>query len=188
MTLEHDAGDWPWSYRAEQTVRVDPDALTVSLSIQNLSSDAMPIGIGFHPYFPRRDGMRIKVDCEGVWETDPGDPGLPVNWNRVSPNASFRGSQAVAGLDVDNCFTGWNGHLHLEYPDTALLVSLRASDALGNLVIFCPKNSDFLCLEPVSHVTDAINMLDVPVGQAMDLLAPGERFSAEIRLSARYSQ
>lgn len=187
MVLDHDAGNWFWTYRAEQCFCVGPEGFTLSLSVENLSADAMPVGIGFHPYFPRRSDTRIKTDCEGYWIADPTEPGLPVSWSPISPAAGFSESRPVLDIDLDNCFTGWNRHLQIEYPDTSLLISLRASETLGNLVVYCPAmRSDILCLEPVSHATNAINLQDLPAGQAMDQLAPGERISGEILISARY--
>ncbi|MEH6409329.1 MAG: aldose 1-epimerase [Hyphomonas sp.] len=188
MILEHAAGEWPWSYRAHQTVCVGPVGLTLSLCIENLSPDAMPVGIGFHPYFPRRINTCIKMDCDGYWIAEPTDPGLPVKWRPISPAADFSEARPISGIDLDNCFTGWKRHLQINYPDTSLLISLCASEALDNIVVYCPAmGSDILCLEPVSHATNAINLPDLPAGQAMDVLAPGERFSAEILISARYT-
>lgn len=189
MVLEHDAGDWPWSYRAHQAVRAGPGGLTLSLCIENLSRQAMPAGIGFHPYFPRRNDTRIKMDCEGCWLTDPAEPGLPVTWRPLSPATHQSHARPASGIDLDNCFTGWNRHVQIAYPDTSLLIVMRASEPLGNLVVFCPAGQDdILCLEPVSHVTDAINLPDLPAGQAMDPLAPGKRLCAEIQISAQYAR
>ncbi len=59
---------------------------------------------------------------------------------------------------------------------------MTASDELGKLVIFTPPGEDFLCVEPVSHDTDAFNR--AAAGEAdtgMRVLAPGEDLSVYVR-------
>ena len=49
--FEGGADEWPWRYRAEQQFQLNPSALTVSLSIENLAQSPMPAMLGLHPYF-----------------------------------------------------------------------------------------------------------------------------------------
>jgi aldose 1-epimerase len=63
------------------------------------------------------------------------------------------------------------------------VVSLRleAGPALRHLQVYTPPGQDFFCVEPVSHMPDAINH----PGHPMRVLAPGESFTAEIALHVR---
>src|SRR6059058_4388740 len=51
LSFRHDAGEWPWEYEARQEFALDDGGLSVMLSCRNLSAEAMPCGLGQHPYF-----------------------------------------------------------------------------------------------------------------------------------------
>jgi len=185
MVLDHGKGQWPWPFRATQVVRVDATGLSLSLSILNTGKERMPAGLGFHPYFPRTIDVRLRMEAEGYWRTDPASPGLPVVWCAMSPHTDFGEFRSLKGIDLDNCFTGWSGHLTLDYPTRMLHISMHASHQQGNLIVYCPGDGGVLCCEPVSHANNAINAQNLPARQAMDVLAPGEAMSVEMTLSPR---
>ena len=62
----------------------------------------------------------------------------------------------VAHLDYDNCFDGWRGAARIR--DEKL--SLQLSSSLDRLVVYTPQQRDYFCVEPVSHVSNAIHMAD----------------------------
>lgn len=66
----HHAGEWPWSYRAEQRFLLGEEGLTLSLAVTNRSDGPMPLGLGFHPYFPRGKGTVYTGFHRGEWRTD----------------------------------------------------------------------------------------------------------------------
>ena len=65
-------------------------------------------------------------------------------------------SRSVASEPLDNCFTGWNGEARIPGP------RIHADGIFGNLQVFTPAGADFFCVEPVSHVPDAINRPELP--------------------------
>jgi aldose 1-epimerase len=183
MVLDHGVGQWPWPFRATQVVRVDETGLSLSLSIVNKGKERMPAGLGFHPYFPRTSDVRVRMDAEGYWRTDPASPGLPVAWRAMSPGSGFGEFRRLNGMDLDTCFTGWSGYLTLDYPTKMLRISMFASHQKGNLIIYHPGQGAVLCCEPASHVNNALNTANLPTPQAMDALAPGETMSITFTLS-----
>ena len=69
LTYEREAtADWPWRYRGRQTIAVAGDALRLTLAIENLGPDAMPCGLGFHPFLPRSGGARLEL--EAAWRME----------------------------------------------------------------------------------------------------------------------
>ncbi|MDP3604380.1 MAG: hypothetical protein Q8R59_01390, partial [Polaromonas sp.] len=54
------------------------------------------------------------------------------------------------------------------------------------LVVFTHTTRDFVAIEPVSHVNNAVNLLQAGTGRAEDLgievLAPGESMSAQMSI------
>ena len=66
------------------------------------------------------------------------------------------------------------------------LLHTRMTSSLSRLVAFTNRTRNFVAIEPVSHVNNAVNLLDVGSGQADDLgirvLAPGESMSAQMSI------
>jgi aldose 1-epimerase len=62
-------------------------------------------------------------------------------------------------------------------------VTIEADAAFRHLQVFTPFDCDFFCAEPVSHVPDAINRSDLPPGQAMHVLPPGESLAGSVTIA-----
>ena len=60
--------------------------------------------------------------------------------------------------------------------------SLQLTSTLPYLVDYTPKDKDYFCVEPVSHVSNAIRM-DEPAAHGLRPLAPGETFEASMTLA-----
>ena len=176
LACEHRAeASWPFAFDASQTFRVNGNALDLTLSMTNQSPTPAPAGLGWHPYFVKRSRSRIAFEATGRWEMS--DEKLPTH------RQPSRGLDAdCAFLDVDHCFDGWNGVVHLRDE----LLHTRIESNLSRLVVFTNTSRDFVAIEPVSHVNNAINLLQSGAGQADDLgirvLAPGESMSAQMSI------
>jgi aldose 1-epimerase len=160
-------GDWPFPFEAQQAFALTSTGLNVGLSIVNKAAFAAPVGLGWHPYFPKRQQSHLHAELSERWESDAATQ-LPTG--RV-PQAGIEGD--VVQLDFDHCFDGWSGAAILR--DERLQV--RLSSSLDHLVVYTPRTRDYYCVEPVSHVSNAIQMAD-PAAHGLRSLQPGERFEA----------
>jgi aldose 1-epimerase len=52
---------------------------------------------------------------------------------------------------------------------------------LPYLVVYTPRDKDYFCVEPVSHVGNAIHMAD-PAAHGLRTLQPGESFEATMTI------
>lgn len=176
LTLHHDhPGDhrWPWAYRAIQRISVADDGLSISLSVTNAGPMPMPAGVGLHPYFPVDPGTRLTFNSRGLWLSD--DTNLPselVDADRLGDWAV--GDGVVHGTLVDNVYEGWDGRAELA--GTGLRTTLT-SDA-GAVHLFIPPGEGYACIEPVSHLPDAINR------GGMTVLRPGETLWISMRIAS----
>lgn len=169
LSLSHDGSIWPWSFSSEQQFRLLGDGYSHSLTVTNTDEVPMPAGLGLHPYFPR-DGANLESDFTGYWETEPDrlpgrhrPLGKPPNW--------------FAGAGFDNCFTGAQEPVRLLWPTHTL--TIRSCSNLPFTHIYTPQGEDYLCVEPVSHIPDAVNS---PLSQdktGLQMLEPGESFAVE---------
>ena len=74
-------------------------------------------------------------------------------------------------------FDGWQGAARVR--DEALSVSLTSS--LPYMVVYTPPDSDYFCIEPVSHVSNAIHMAD-PAAHGLVSLGAAETMEASMKL------
>ncbi|MCB1998270.1 MAG: aldose 1-epimerase [Burkholderiaceae bacterium] len=171
LALQH-AGDadWPFPFSARQTVSLTDEGLHLGLSITNTGNAAAPFGLGWHPYFPKRQRSRLHIELTERWDSDAA--GLPT---RRVPQAGIDGD--VTHLDFDHCFEGWSGPARVRDEKLAL----RLTSSLPYLVVFTPPLKDYYCVEPVSHVSNAIHMAE-PGKAGLTTLMPGEQLAAWFKL------
>ena len=176
LSYEHKAdASWPFDFDCSQAFRLEPQALELSLSITNQSPVAVPVGLGWHPFFVKRAGCHIQFDATGRWEMGPDK--LPTH---RAPSQGL--NTACATLDVDHCFDGWAGTVDLR--DS--LLHTRVRSGLGRLVVYSTPTSESIAIEPVSHVNDAVNRMASTGASAEDLgvciLPAGQTFSGAMRI------
>ncbi len=164
-----DAG-WPFAFELHQRFVLTDSALEVHMAITNTAPAAQPVGLGWHPYFPKRPHSRLHIELTDRWESDAS--GLPT---RRVPQPGIDGD--VSHLGFDHCFEGWRGAARLR--DAKL--SMRLTASLPYLVVYTPDAKPYYCVEPVSHVSNAIHMAD-PTAHGLRTLQPGATFDAWMKL------
>ncbi len=180
--VSHSAGDvalryrhtpdahWPFAFEAQQYFALTPHSLGMQLVITNTAEVAQPVGLGWHPYFPKRERSRLHIELSDRWETDATQ--LPV---RKVAQPGIDGD--VSHLGFDHCFDGWNGPARIRDEK----FSLQLTSNLTHLVVYTPADKPYFCVEPVSHVSNAIHMAD-PAAHGLRTLQPGESFEASMTL------
>ena len=181
LVYDHAADAWPFPYRAQQAIELTADELRVTLSIENRGTEAMPAGLGLHPYFPRTSDCRLTARVAAMWETDPEI--MPTTLVDPEPRLGSSEGLPVDRVALDNAFTGWRRAATIRWPERGTCLRLEADPPLGFLVVYTPPGASYFCAEPVSHCTDAFNL----AAQARDdtgmlVLEPGASVSAAVRL------
>jgi aldose 1-epimerase len=176
LSFEHRKDSaWPFAFDASQTFRLRPGVLELTLGITNQSGVPAPVGLGWHPFFVKRAKSHIAFEASGRWEM--GDDKLPTH-----RSASHGIDADCALLDVDHCFDGWNHVVQLR--DEAL--HSRITSNLNHLVVFTNGTRDMVAIEPVSHVNNALNLMDSTGARAEELgvrvLQPGESMTAQMSI------
>ncbi len=149
-TLEFVGADWwPWCYKVRQHIKLDADSLHLSLEATNTGRTIMPIGLGFHPYFPRTSDTTLRFTAASVWP-----PIGDVNFraSRTNDFLDFSCGRPLAGPPIDHCFDGWLGEAIVESPETNMATRIRVDSNQGRCVVYAPPDQGFFCFEPVSHL------------------------------------
>lgn len=175
-------GAFPFAYLAEQHFAIDGGGLTVGLSVTNVGDLPMPAGIGLHPYFPERSGLRLELSASGMWARQPlEDGGTPIG--PVPEAWRFAPARPAAGLVVDDSFVGWGGRARLSWPERGVAVELLADAVFGLVQLYSTEVDDFLCVEPVSNANDGFNLAAVGMAaHGVQILAPEKRLAGTVRL------
>jgi aldose 1-epimerase len=198
LVLEHDAAGrvasaWPWSFRAVQAFELTGSAipggdatrvvLCATLTLQNLSREPFPFGLGWHPFFFRRSTTELQFLARSMWENDATQ--LPVRRITVPAERAFDEPRPLPDLAFDHVFVHWTGDAMLMNRTTRTRTSLAADRACRYLVVYAPPATDFVALEPVTHETDAFNRhAHGSMDTGFRTLAPGAEFSCTMRIAA----
>jgi aldose 1-epimerase len=177
--LACDLDHQPFRCAARMEVALSPAGLALMLSLRNAGDDATPLGLGWHPFFVRPRGTRLRLAAHTVFGRDARN--LPV---APRPTAGIAGGDAVLdGLDTH--VAGWDGQAAITWPDGATLHLAAEGDWAGNLQVFAPPGAGILCVEPVSHAPDAANRPAAAAHGPMHLVPPGGAIAGRLTLSLR---
>ena len=154
----------PFRVAARLDAALSAEGLKLAVSLTNTAAHATPLGIGWHPFFMRPPGTRLRFGARVVFGRDARN--LPV---APRPSAGIEGGDPVLdGLDTH--YAGWDGVAEITYPGSRPLV-LRAEGAWRrNLQVFSPRDSGILAVEPVSHAPDAANRAAAAAHGAMHIV------------------
>ena len=178
LTCSHRADvHWPWDWSAMQRFEVSEHALRISLQLINTSRQAMPSGLGLHPYLIRRPDDVLRFEAEGLWHND--EAMLPVRAVPADALGDFAGGAVPARHSlIDNCYYGWAGTADW---GESVTVKARGSSFLH---VFAPPGEDFICLEPTSQMPNALNQPDFAQAGG-NVLAPGATQALQLEISVR---
>jgi aldose 1-epimerase len=157
---------WPFAQEYEMTYRLADGELEVRTSIINHSAAPIPVAIGFHPYYripdkprdewtahiPARKAVLTNADLVPTGELKPAD--LPASFllkDRKLDNG-------YADLERDS-----EGRAHFSIESGNEKIQVLFGPKYPVTVLWEPParhgpSSEFFCIEPMTGVTDAINL------------------------------
>ena len=181
---------WPFAHTIEMTYRLQNGALEVRTSIATLSTEPMPIAVGFHPYFQLTDSTRdewtISVGAQTHWKlaANKVPTGETEAIERVFPNPH---AAPLRDFDLDDVF----GDLERDAGGRAVMSvtgkSQRIDVAFGPnyraAVVWAPKGRPFICFEPMAGITDAVNLAQRGLYKELQTVAPGQTWRESFRVT-----
>ena len=167
---------WPVPLATRIRYAVSADGLAVTHTVVNAGADAVPFGVGAHPYVragdAATDDCRLRLAASTVL---PLEEGLPTGPAR--PDDGFRAGRPLAGLELDHAFGGCAP----EPGDTLVRHRLTAPDGGVELwadpdfrwvQVFTPADHPgrgrAVAVEPMTCPPDALNS-----GTDLIVLSPG---------------
>ncbi|HVW49592.1 MAG TPA: aldose 1-epimerase [Trinickia sp.] len=178
LTLERERAK-PHAYRARLAYTLEDATLSVALSVENAGREALPFGLGLHPFLARDGDTRLSAAASGLWL--PGPDWLPVRHVPAPPAWEFGVAYPLPDALVNHAFTHWSGRAAVVWPRKRLSLTI-AADA-DYYVLYTPPGEDFFCFEPVDHPINAVNLPGGASAHGMTVLAPGETLAREFRFT-----
>lgn len=186
LVLEYQHAEGPYRYIAQQTFMLSEDALAVSLTVINNGEEALPFGLGWHPYFPLTGQTRVRAKATGYWlEREQWLAGEFQPW--LPDDLDFNHANALPRRWVNNAFAGWDGKAKISYPQAEASLLMETDPPAPCYFIFVSDpqfdegyDFDFFCLEPMSHAPDDHHR---PGGGLLTTLKKGETLKQSMKLS-----
>lgn len=172
FTIRGGGDGWPWPYEVRQTILVGGDGLTLTLAVTNLADDAMPAGLGFHPWF--REPVEVAINARSVFRSNLDPSPLP---EPVSGELDRR-TAGPLGMGVDAAWTDLAAPpIVLTWPDHALRATVDVSPTVRYVVAARLANADATAVEPETHAPAGLRRLARGEPGALALIDPGETLS-----------
>lgn len=129
----------------------DRNGFLSRVGFHNTQFDWILAGLGFHPWFNLANGdAYLETVAEGKFNTD--SKLFPTSYNELVCKETILSSTQNNGMD--SCFGGWGGKSRLALGKFDLI--LEISSMANNLHVYINTDLDAICVEPVSHVTNAM--------------------------------
>jgi aldose 1-epimerase len=193
---------FPFAHVIEMTHRLCAGRLEVCTRIDNLSMDPMPIAIGFHPYCRLTDSPRdewtVAIAARTRWLLS--DAKLPTG--ETEPiERSFPRPDAVSlkGQDLDHVFSDLvredDGKAIMSVWGRTQRVDVEFGPRFRAAVVYAPltpvrpadgapSRGDFVCLEPMAGVTNAMNLAYRGNYKDLQYIPPDGRWEETFRIRA----
>jgi aldose 1-epimerase len=152
---------FPFAHAITITYRLANGELQVETTIDNLSTDPIPVAVGYHPYFQLDDAPRDQ------WKVH-----LPVREHVVLNNLliptgerkpnEFAETFSLHGVQLDDVFTGLvrgqDGRAQFSVEGKKQKVVVTYGPKYQVAVVYAPPGRDFICFEPMAALTNAFNL------------------------------
>ena len=176
---------WPFAHEYEMTYRLADGVLEVSVTVSNLGAEPMPIALGFHPCY------RIPDVPRDEWIAS-----LPAR-KEVIADDQLLATGEFKPLDIPNPLplkghpldTGFadlerdaDGRAHFSIESQGKKVETLFGPKYPVAVIYAPpalegQTRDFVCIEPMAGITNAVNLHHQGKYSELQIVAPGAKWT-----------
>jgi aldose 1-epimerase len=170
---------FPFAHTIEMTYRLSDGMLEVETAIENHSSEAMPVSVGYHPYFKiydaPRDSWTVHLPAK---ESVVLSPRL-VPTGETKPLA-YVSPLKLAGVALDDVMTslirGESGRAEFSVQGAKQKISVLYGPRYPVAVVYAPPGRDFICFEPMTGPTNAFNLHHAGKYAPLQTIPPGGRW------------
>lgn len=170
---------FPFEAELRQEIELIDNKLIFTLTVKNVSSESIPLSLGYHPYFlvseEDRKTVSLFTNASNYYETD----------EKLLPSGSKKKTSLLLPKDgkMENKFLD---HVFTDFPKAAAgysvlnfkkrRIRLELLEGFDHIVLFVPKGKDFICMEPMLGPTNVFNLAHRKKYKGLRILEPGKTF------------
>jgi aldose 1-epimerase len=161
---------WPFGGHVRHEIRLDDRGVT-QIAIVVAAARAMPVSIGWHPWFRCESPNRSRVRVEATGRLDLDDELIPTG--RVlalSGDVDLREAPTFGERRIDVVYVG--AASPVEYLQPGLRLSMAFDPAISVVVVYSTAGT--ICIEPWSVWPDAVRMAGLGFPSGVVELESGE--------------
>lgn len=177
--------NWPFAHEYEMTYRLAGGTLEIQIAVINRGAEPMPIAVGFHPYFqlpgvPNAEAFaqipaRLHVETDNrlvaTGETRPVD---------FADRVSLRDHHFDDGFTSLDRQPGGEAIFAVEGHGKRIEVAFGPKYQVA--IIYAPPGHDYICFEPMSAVTNGINLAHEGKYAELQTVAAGGEWRESFRV------
>ena len=170
---------FPFAHTIEMTYRLASGVLEVETSLENLSTEPMPIAVGYHTYYQIDDAPRER------WQVR-----IPARERLVLSQALLPTGESKAmelpdpltladphlEILVNGLIRGKDGRAEFYVRGEKQQISVLYGPKYTAAVVYAPKGRNFICFEPMSAITNAFNLAESGLYKELQSVPAGGRW------------
>ncbi len=167
---------FPFAHTLTMTYRLANGELEVQTTIDNHSTDPMPVGIGFHPYFhvddAPRDRWKVHLAARDHMILD--STLIPTGERKP---VSFADPLPLQGVQLDDVFSnlvrGADGRASFWVEGAKQRITVTYGPKFPVAVVYAPPGREFICFEPMAGITNGFNLAKSGAYKELQSVPPG---------------
>jgi len=176
---------FPFAHTIVMTYRLKDGALEVETSIENLSAEALPVSLGYHPYFQLNDAPRDE------WTVHLAAKEKHVLSSRLIPTGEkvanpYGENVKLAGIVLDDVFENLvrdkDGFSRFSVQGKTEKITVEYGPKFTVAVVYAPAGRGFICFEPMTGITNAFNAAQAGWYQGLQSVQPGGTWREVFRI------
>jgi aldose 1-epimerase len=171
---------FPYAHEVRMQALVRENELEIATTVRATGPDPVPVSFGFHPYLRIPDAPRRTYSVSlGAFRRLLLDGRMIPTGERVPVE---RRTFPLEDQSLDDAFDGLELPPEFEVSAGGLAITVTFNHGFAFAQVYAPPEHDFICFEPMTAPTNALNS-----GDGLVVLDPGEehRTAFSIRISGR---
>jgi aldose 1-epimerase len=170
---------FPFAHTLDVTHRLHDGVLEVETTIENHSTETMPVSIGYHPYFKLHDSPRDS------WKVIlPAKESYVLSGSLVATGEKkampYQSPQPLQGISLDDVLGGLipgeSGRTEFAVQGAKERIAVLYGPKYPVAVVYSPAGRDFICFEPMSGPTNAFNLKQAGKYADLQTIPPGGKW------------
>jgi aldose 1-epimerase len=169
---------FPFPHELTMDIGLGAGELTIATTLTATGTEGVPVSFGFHPYLrvseAPRQGWKVSTSALAKLALD--EQMIPTGERQPVESREFE----LGEDSLDDGFEALAEPVEFEAAAAGKAVRARFTEGFRFAQIYAPPEKQFICFEPMTAPTNALNS-----GDGLVTVSPGERLRTAFTLSVR---